>query len=236
MEPNEAGGKTNILQADTQVQDGAALEAIAKDEATRKEAAIKRGKLAALQMMLFQRISQVQPTGRVGFMTAYNFVEQFHAVMETRRKITETPDLEVFERRLRLVDEEVNKEFVPMMARLAAGQIAWSLENRAEMLDHIVDCVYVLLGTASEIGLPFDDGFDIVHQANMAKFKDGIVKNEFGKLMKPEGWIAPNAFLFEIIKQHWEVATLTDSVEHKKKAEAMAKAQEGSATQAGNQA
>lgn len=47
---------------------------------------------------------------------------------------------------------------------------------------------------ACELKLPFDAGFQEVHNANMAKrLKDGTVFHDAGgKLMKPEGFIKPN--------------------------------------------
>lgn len=173
-------------------------------------------KLVQERHRMMQIVAQVQPSGRAAFMTEFDFVCQFHALMGTWANIKAVPTEEMVVRRIKIVDEEVNKELMPMLRELESGKISWSLEHRAQMLDHLVDCVYVLLGTAAELGLPFDMGFEIVHQANMMKFANGVVKNEYGKLVKPEGWIKPDATLFALITQIYKEATLTDSQEHQK--------------------
>lgn len=89
--------------------------------------------------------------------------------------------------------------------------------DHAAFLDACVDLVYVVVGTAVEAGLPFDDAFDTVHRANMAKLHEceacggtGIEPDttdeclacagrgarvhlrDDGKVLKPDGWVAPD--------------------------------------------
>lgn len=70
--------------------------------------------------------------------------------------------------------------------------------NLAKVADSIVDAVYVLLGTAHYMGLPFDTLWEAVHRANMTKrpWREGDPikpRNVQGlEIVKPEGWVGPN--------------------------------------------
>ena len=71
--------------------------------------------------------------------------------------------------------------------------------------DALIDLQYVLLGTAHLMGLPFDEGWDIVQAANMKKVR--AVRPEDSKrgsgfdVVKPEGWVAPDAALQALIME-----------------------------------
>jgi predicted HAD superfamily Cof-like phosphohydrolase len=70
--------------------------------------------------------------------------------------------------------------------------------------DALVDAFYFLAGTCAEIGIKPQALFDIVQAANMAKLGDDgkpIIRPEDGKIMKPEGWVPPEAKLEEEIKR-----------------------------------
>jgi len=59
--------------------------------------------------------------------------------------------------------------------------------------DALADLVYVALGTAYLMGLPFDDFCAAVQKANMAKVP-GVTKRSMpNDAMKPEGWVGPEA-------------------------------------------
>lgn len=71
-----------------------------------------------------------------------------------------------------------------------------------KQFDALLDLTYVTHGTAAMQGLPFDEGWDLVHAANMRKerrpddgtgYKHGVVK--------PEGWEAPDDALHALIRQ-----------------------------------
>lgn len=77
-----------------------------------------------------------------------------------------------------------------------------SLVNAA---DAIVDLVYVALGCAHAMGIPFDDLFSIVHRANMAKepaneYLRSMRGNQYD-VIKPPGWVAPEDEMLSIIKK-----------------------------------
>ena len=81
-----------------------------------------------------------------------------------------------------------------------------------DQYDALIDLIYFAFGTFAEMGVRPDKGFEIVNNANMAKlFPDG--KPRFregdGKILKPEGWQAPEPQLrAEIERQRQEVEKL----------------------------
>jgi predicted HAD superfamily Cof-like phosphohydrolase len=59
--------------------------------------------------------------------------------------------------------------------------------------DALADIIYVALGTAYMMGLPFQEIWDHVHRANMQKVKGVTKRGNDIDAVKPEGWIAPEA-------------------------------------------
>lgn len=72
--------------------------------------------------------------------------------------------------------------------------IAVKDRDPVEILDALADVQYVLYGCALDAGLDVDAAFERVHKSNMAKLgPDGKpIKDEFGKVRKPEGWQPPD--------------------------------------------
>ena len=105
----------------------------------------------------------------------------------------DSPDIgpeELIELRIKLLREEV--EEYAEAAR--AGDIV-------EVIDALADIGYILAGTILNHGMQniYDDAFDEVHRANMAKLVDGkVLRREDGKVMKPQGWTAPQLAQFVI--------------------------------------
>lgn len=95
-------------------------------------------------------------------------------------------------------------QFVPSRAELRAKLIreeaketcdAIEAGDMTQIADGIVDTIYVCVGAALEFGIPVRDVWDIVHKANMAKVDPAtgkVIKREDGKVLKPEGWVAPD--------------------------------------------
>ncbi|OPZ65633.1 MAG: Phosphoribosyl-ATP pyrophosphohydrolase [Firmicutes bacterium ADurb.Bin506] len=106
--------------------------------------------------------------------------------------------------RLSLIDEEYEELHE-----------AFEENDAAKFLDACVDMVYVIVGTAVEAGLPFDEAFAAVHAANMEKAPEcGNCKysgsgvdpecpmcagrgrivsfRDDGKVLKPEDWSPPD--------------------------------------------
>ena len=72
-----------------------------------------------------------------------------------------------------------------------------------EVLDALADIGYILAGSVLNHGLHhlYDEAFAEVHRSNMAKLVDGkVLRREDGKVMKPEGWTAPD--LARILAEH----------------------------------
>ena len=96
----------------------------------------------------------------------------------------------MIELRIKLLKEEV--EEYAEAAR--AGDIV-------EVIDALADIGYILAGTILNHGMQniYDDAFDEVHRSNMAKLVDGkVLRREDGKVMKPQGWTAPQLAQFVI--------------------------------------
>lgn len=70
----------------------------------------------------------------------------------------------------------------------------WHASTEVEMLDALVDLIYIAIGTAVTFGWDIETAWKRVHTSNMAKLgPDGKpILNAAGKVMKPEGWVAPD--------------------------------------------
>ena len=68
-------------------------------------------------------------------------------------------------------------------------------EDLEQAFDALIDLVYVALGTAHLMGLPFNEGWKRVHEANMKKIRATCAsqskRNSSFDIVKPEGWVPP---------------------------------------------
>jgi predicted HAD superfamily Cof-like phosphohydrolase len=114
---------------------------------------------------------------------------------------------EVLQFRVDLIDEEVNKELLPAVEKFKEHS---SLENLAEVADGLVDAVYVLLGMAVALELPWQELWNEVQRSNMAKVQpDGSVKRRAdGKILKPDTWTPPDIFSVLMV---WREERMTDA-------------------------
>lgn len=91
------------------------------------------------------------------------------------------PDIDTIALRHKLLTEEVYE--------LAAAAVE---KDSVEALDAIIDCMYILYGTAAEFGLldKLEDAWNLVAANNMSKLgPDGKpIRREDGKIIKPEGY------------------------------------------------
>ncbi len=62
--------------------------------------------------------------------------------------------------------------------------------DEVEVIDGICDLMYVTVGTAVAMGIDLEPFWDAVQKANMAK--EGGGKRGDGKVLRPEGWQAPD--------------------------------------------
>lgn len=84
--------------------------------------------------------------------------------------------------RYRLMNEE-NSEYLT----------AYSENDKVEILDAVVDMLYILAGTINTHGLQgvIEEAFNRVHENNMTKVGAGgkVLRNPDGKILKPENFV-----------------------------------------------
>lgn len=111
--------------------------------------------------------------------TMFEMVRDFHTAFGIR--VGDRPNFasqEERDLRVKLMKEEFNEY------------------NKAEDNNDIVnlavelaDIIYIACGTAVTYGIPLDEVFNAIHQANMNKLVDGkVLRRADGKIQKPEGW------------------------------------------------
>lgn len=107
------------------------------------------------------------------------------------------------ERRINLITEEY-EEVSEALVHLEDTRLNLTsssvFEARAELAKELADLLYVVYGTAEELGIPLEEVFQAVHQSNMSKvWDDGKVHyNEFGKVLKPPTYVKPDlSFIHE---------------------------------------
>lgn len=128
----------------------------------------------------------------------------FHQTMGL--PVGEFPQLlsqERMDERVKFLREEL-EELEGWLEQLAGGRMyaaqhneplhpAFELEIMAEIFDALLDLAYVAHGTAVQMGLPWELGWDEVQRTNMAKER-GEVEPGTHKLgiRKPPGWKPPD--------------------------------------------
>lgn len=107
-------------------------------------------------------------------------VRKFHVACRHYQGLEPTvPPKEVKTLRFVLIKEEAEETLKAILADDLVG-----------IADGIADTIVVLLGTAVSYGIEMQPIWDEVHKTNMAK--EGGVKREDGKSLKPEGWKPPD--------------------------------------------
>jgi|SanBayMetagenome_1026888.scaffolds.fasta_scaffold120683_2 predicted HAD superfamily Cof-like phosphohydrolase len=95
------------------------------------------------------------------------------------------PNEEIWKLKNMHLQEELNE--------IRAACLTGDLE---QYFDGIIDLVYVALGAAYLAGLPFDEGFKRVHEANMKKVRavtaEDSKRGSTYDIVKPAGWQAPS--------------------------------------------
>ena len=70
---------------------------------------------------------------------------------------------------------------------------AFTNRDLVEVADGLADMVWVIMGMASTLDIPFDAVWNEVKASNMSKFVDGkVIKNADGKIMKPDTFFEPD--------------------------------------------
>lgn len=119
-------------------------------------------------------------------------VEKFMEAADQRTVVNPVREFDPTEPQTKLYMNLVQEEFDETLTAFFRG-------DTIEVADGIADLVWVLMGLASSVGIPFDQVWDEVKASNMSKVVDGkLIKREDGKVMKPEGYFRPdiNAVLF----------------------------------------
>lgn len=111
--------------------------------------------------------------------TMFEMVRDFHVAFGQRvGRRPGFPEMEERTLRMRLMSEE-HREY-------NAAEDNNDLTNLAVEL---ADIIYIACGTAVSYGIPLDEVFNAIHEANMNKLVDGkVIRREDGKIKKPEGW------------------------------------------------
>jgi predicted HAD superfamily Cof-like phosphohydrolase len=65
--------------------------------------------------------------------------------------------------------------------------------DMVKVADGAFDLIWVTIGLCYTLGIPIDEVWSEGARSNLAKIVDGkVIKNENGKVMKPEGWTPPD--------------------------------------------
>lgn len=99
----------------------------------------------------------------------------------------------------KLIEEETVIELLPALDSYITSPTDTSL---ADIYDGLVDSVYVLMQLANTLGLDFYAGWKEVQKTNMAKRQGSVIlKNAFGKVVKPAGWKPPD--FAQLVADHY---------------------------------
>jgi predicted HAD superfamily Cof-like phosphohydrolase len=71
--------------------------------------------------------------------------------------------------------------------------------NMVEAADGLADIVYIALGTAWMMGIPFEKIFAHVHNCNMQKKRGVTSRGNAIDAVKPPGWQSPNTGIAKIL-------------------------------------
>lgn len=127
----------------------------------------------------------------VFYMNDYNPMKSLREFHETFAPDQREDDYwDKLTRRGNLISEEFDEvmEAIQWGERVEAGRaVADREEVLVEIAAELADLLYVVYGTAEELGIPLDKVFNAIHQANMRKvWDDGTVhRNDYGKVIKP---------------------------------------------------
>ncbi len=88
----------------------------------------------------------------------------------------------------------MSKDAVAFIRKMVNDELDELEEANAvvDQADALVDAIYYICDCAVRHGMNLDPLFAIVHQANMKKVVNGkVIRRDDGKILKPEGWEAP---------------------------------------------
>ena len=109
----------------------------------------------------------------------------------------------------KLVDEEYS-EFQKAASRVSKQQGAIDALELTEMIDGAFDLVVVAKGFLLSLGVPVEDVFAHGWESNLNKINPDTgttIKRHDGKILKPEGWKAPNFSQFNPLIFSYDATT-----------------------------
>lgn len=116
-------------------------------------------------------------------------LSDFHAAIGSVSPHTPTvPDRELLLMRRRLITEEwqeLEAEFDLLLAQQVTDP-----KKLSALAHEMADLLYVVYGTFDQLGIDADAVFSEIHRANLSKA--GGPRRADGKILKPEGWQAPD--------------------------------------------
>jgi predicted HAD superfamily Cof-like phosphohydrolase len=124
------------------------------------------------------------------------FANKFRVDMAT---IPIVPLQEVMDFRTTLLSEEFH-EYLASYEKLKQiqGQPFQEVAEMENLVDALVDLVYVAIGTCLVYGVDFDKAFNEVHRANMSKVRakhaSQSKRGSSYDVVKPPGWVGPDHF------------------------------------------
>jgi len=122
-------------------------------------------------------------------MSYFDDVIKFHRqILNVESTAPHLLDTAMFYERMDFLNEEL-QEF---------AEANWS-ENIVGAADALADIVYVALGTAYLMGLPFDAIWAAVQHANMSKVRGMTTRGNAVDAAKPEGWVGPEGAIAKVI-------------------------------------
>jgi len=116
---------------------------------------------------------------------------EFHRKYRHYEFFGHSVDNETIDLRIRLIDEEVNKELLPALESLKGSDHLTTqqwFEKMIETSDAVADSLYVIFGTCISLGIPIDEIFTEVHRSNMTK---SLEKTKYGKTIKGPNFELP---------------------------------------------
>tara|TARA_B100000902_G_C26983415_1_gene751403 strand:- start:54 stop:419 length:366 start_codon:yes stop_codon:yes gene_type:complete len=101
-------------------------------------------------------------------------------------------------------DGELNQGQYDLYKNLIAEEVseldeAVTGENKVEQLDALIDILVVTIGAIHSMGADAEGAWNEVLRSNLAKIDSStgkVLKREDGKVLKPQGWKAPNLLPF----------------------------------------
>jgi predicted HAD superfamily Cof-like phosphohydrolase len=70
-------------------------------------------------------------------------------------------------------------------------RVAIADQNKEELVDALLDVVYIALGTAVLCGFKTQEHWDEIQRANMSKVRGQTKRGHSFDVKKPEGWVGP---------------------------------------------